>query len=155
MNDYPWEGGIEMSEEAMRSLLESKDNGVLSMGSDNRGYGLPMSYRYDEENDRVVLGFVNAPGSKKQEFAEQTDEATLTVYEYEDVDSWESVVVTGALRRISESDVPDRFTSLFYLQEDDNTGDSRLVDIDEFEREWYELRIDDVAGRHSGWEPGE
>lgn len=150
MTDLPSTAGTEMSEENVRSLLESKGHGVLSMGAGNRGYGLPMTYRYDEENERVILGFVNAPGSKKQEFTATTEEATLTVYDFEDVDAWESVVVTGTIHPVDESDFSDQFVPLFFLEGGDEGDDRRLVDFDEYDRAWYELRIDDVSGRYSG-----
>lgn len=150
MTDLPSKIGMVMSEGAIRSFLESKEHGVLSMGADNRGYGHPVSFRYDEENDRIILGLVNAPGSKKQRFATATEEVTLTVFDYEDVDSWMSVIVTGTIHQLSEADVPDQFATLFYFQEDDATGERRMVDLDEFERVWYELRVGDISGRYSG-----
>jgi nitroimidazol reductase NimA-like FMN-containing flavoprotein (pyridoxamine 5'-phosphate oxidase superfamily) len=150
MADTPPKTGMEMSDKAIRSLLESESHGVLSMGADDRGYGLPMSYSYDAENERVVFGFVNTSDSEKREFATRTEEATLTVYNYEDVDSWESVVVRGQLQEASEADVTEQVTPLFFLHEDE-ASNRRIVDLDEFEREWHELQIDDVTGRHSGW----
>lgn len=142
--------GKEMSEAEARSVLSSEDHGVLSMGIENRGYGLPMAYSYDEEADRLVLGFVSTPESKKQRFATDTEEVTLTVYTYEDVDSWESVIVTGSIEPIPEPDVSDRLIPVFFVEEND-TGDRRFVQFDDFERQWYELHIDDVSGRSSGW----
>lgn len=136
-----------MSAQARRSLLTSQGHGVLSMGDGDHGYGLPMSYRYDRDNDRIVLGFVNRPGSKKQQFATVTETATLTVYDYEDVDSWESVIVTGTLHAIDDATVPERLTPVFFHPDD---GESGMVELDEFERTWYELRIDEISGRHSG-----
>lgn len=143
---------MEMSDGETRSLLDLKSHGVLSMGAESRGYGIPLAYSYDEENDRIILGFVNAPESKKQQFATATEEVTLTVYDYKDIDSWESVIVTGTLHRVTDADFPGRLTPLFFLHEDEDTGERRMVDLDEYDREWYELRIDDISGRYSGWE---
>lgn len=139
-----------MGEEAMLSLLESEGHGVLSMGAENRGYGLPMSYSYEREDDRLVLGFVDGTGSKKSRFASACEEVTLTVYTYDDVDSWKSVIVTGSLRSVDEADVSERFASLFFVAEDDTGDDDRMVQVGESDQEWYELRIDDITGRHSG-----
>lgn len=152
MTELPSKTGAEMSEEAKRSLLESERHGVLSMGAGNRGYGLPVAYRYVEENDHIVLGFVDALGSKKQQFADQSEEVTLTVYNFEDVDSWESVIVTGTIQQVSEEDVPDQLSTLFFFEEDGAASDRRAYDFDEYERTRYELRIEDITGRHTGTE---
>lgn len=139
-----------MSEEATRSLLESKDHGVLCMGTEKRGYGLPLSYSYDGENHRIIVGFVNAPESKKRQFATTAEEVTLTVYNYEEIDSWESVIVTGTIHQIGEPDLPSQLIPLFFQQEDITADGQRWASLDDFEREWYELRIDDISGRYSG-----
>ena len=152
MTELPSKTGAEMSEEAKRSLLESERHGVLSMGAEDRGYGLPVAYRYVQENNHIVLGFVDVPGSKKEQFADETEEVTLTVYNYEDVDSWESVIVTGTIHRVSEEDIPDQFSTLFFFEEDEATSDRRAHDFDEYERTRYELRIEDISGRHTGTE---
>jgi nitroimidazol reductase NimA-like FMN-containing flavoprotein (pyridoxamine 5'-phosphate oxidase superfamily) len=147
MSDRAPKTGTEMSAQARRSLLASQGHGVLSMGDGNHGYGLPISYSYDQDKGRLVFGFVNRPGSKKQQFATATETATLTVYDYEDVDSWESVIVTGTLHSVDDATVPERLTPVFFRRED---GGSGMIDLDEFERNWYELRIDDISGRYSG-----
>lgn len=150
MEEFPWRTGVEMSEGEIRAMLESRGHGVLSLGAKNRGYGVPLSYSLDLENGRLVFGFVDAPNAKKRAFVETSEEATLTVYEYTDVDDWRSVIVTGTLRSISDPDLADHFASLFF-QRDGAAGDSGddMVDLDEFERTWYELRIDDLSGRKS------
>ncbi|MFC6716832.1 pyridoxamine 5'-phosphate oxidase family protein [Natrialbaceae archaeon GCM10025810] len=138
-----------MSDDAVRSVLETNDHGVLSMAAGNRGYGVPMSYGFDEADGRLIVGFVNPPESKKRRFAGETEEVTLTVYDWEDVDSWVSVIATGTIRRLDGADVTGRVLPLFFRREDEETGDDRLVDLDESEREWYELDIDDLSGRSS------
>lgn len=150
MAELPPTIGNEMSDAEIHSLLESKTHGVLSMGAENRGYGIPISYSYEPETDRLVLGFVNAPASKKRQFASATDEVTLTVYNYEDVDSWESVIATGPLQSIDERDVSEQLAPVFFSRMDDDSGGDEWVDLDDVEREWYELEIEDLSGRHSG-----
>ncbi|MFW5919935.1 MAG: pyridoxamine 5'-phosphate oxidase family protein [Halanaeroarchaeum sp.] len=139
-----------MGDAAIRSLLESKDHGVLSMGADNRGYGLPVAFNYDETADRIVIGFVEVPDSKKQKFAADTEEVTLTVYEFEDVDSWKSVVATGTLHRVDDAALSEELYTLFFFREDDETGDREMFDFDEYDRVWYELRIRTLSGLYTG-----
>lgn len=140
-----------MNEQEVRTFLDSNEHGVLSLGVESRGYGFPISYTYDEENHRIVLGFVNAPGSQKQEFATATDEAAFTVYDYEDVDSWTSVIVKGEINPLDEDDtrlsVPDVF---FHQTTDDHDTEDGMVNLDAFDRNWHALRIDTLSGRRSG-----
>lgn len=152
MAKLPSKTGTEMTEEAIQDLLEERGHGVLSMGTGNRGYGVPISFHYDPDGDRIVVGMVKLPESKRSEFAAKTDEATLTVYEYHDVDTWESVIVTGTLHQVDEAEVPGRLTALFFYPEGPET-DGKMIDLDQFERVWYELRITDVSGRYNGERP--
>lgn len=143
-----------MSESQRRSFLESKGHGVLSMGVESRGYGFPISYTYDRGTDRVVMGFANTSGGKKGQFAAETQEVTLNVYDFQDVDSWQSVVVRGTLHEVTDPDISDPPMSVFFLTEDekgDGMGEERrIVDLEEFDRTWFELRIEEISGRHSG-----
>lgn len=143
--------GQEMTEQEAASYLAANDTGVLSLASENSGYGFPISYTYEEGNDRIVLGFAPLSGSKKRAFVTATEEATFTVYTYTDVDSWRSVIATGAIQPVDgEADglaVPD----LFFRRDSDATdADEQLVDLDAYDRTWYELQIDTLSGRHSG-----
>lgn len=139
-----------MSNQEIKSYLSSNDTGVLSLGMENRGYGFPISFTYDPESERIILGFVISPDSKKQTFVTETEEATFTVYSYTDVDSWTSVVVTGPIRAIDEDDNSVRVPNLFFQQpSDDATEEDRMVDLDQFERTWYALQIEGFSGRQS------
>lgn len=150
MTSPPTPPGIEMSARAARSFLASRHTGVLALAAGNRGYGFPVSYTYDEADDRFVFGFVPSPETKKREYADATDEATFTVYTYEDVDSWTSVIATGPIRRIEEDDVNHRVPNLFFRTGDgENPTDGRIVDLDQFERTWFDLYIETVSGRQS------
>jgi hypothetical protein len=51
--------------------------------------------------------------SKKQAFVRESAEVTLTVYNYEDRNAWESVVVTGAIHPVEPEDVSDRSAAGF------------------------------------------
>lgn len=143
MTTAPPQTGGEMSERESRSFLAANDNGVLSLGVGDRGYGFPISYTYDEDADSVVLGFVAEAGSRKREFAAETDHATFTVYEHDDVDAWQSVIVEGAIERV-EADDAYRVPDLFWEGDDD-----QVVNLDAFERTWYELEIATISGRRS------
>jgi nitroimidazol reductase NimA-like FMN-containing flavoprotein (pyridoxamine 5'-phosphate oxidase superfamily) len=138
-----------MDDEVAAAFLDGNDHGVLSLGVDDRGYGFPISYTYDGETDRVVLGFVGAPGSKKRAFATGTDEATLTVFTHDDVDSWRSVVVEGPLRAIGEGDGSHSVPDIVFRRESGDDG-GEIANLDQFDRTWYELRIESITGMSSG-----
>lgn len=147
MSTPPSQTGATMGRDEVEAFLTSQDTGVLSLGVENRGYGFPISYTFHDDADRLVVGFVSSPASKKREFAESAQEATFTVYDYADVDAWRSVIATGPIHAIDVEDVSYSVPDLFFRPED---GDAEMVDLDEFERAWYELEIDELAGRQSG-----
>lgn len=135
--------GQEMSDQEAKSFLATKDNGVLSLGVENDGYGFPIAYSFDDPDDNLVLGFVARPPSKKQVFADETETATFTVYEFGDVDVWRSVIVEGAISRLDD-DSSHRVPDIFYQDDSDE-----IVNLDEFDRTWYELEIESISGRQS------
>lgn len=144
--------GAELSQARRRSLLESKQHGVLSLGADNRGYGLPVAFRFDASNNRIVLGLVALPESKKREFVEVTEEATLTVYNFSDVDVWVSVIVTGTVHPIDATELSSDLLTLFFTgpEHDGDEAADGFHDLTEYDRDLYELRISDISGRYSG-----
>lgn len=139
--------GAEMADAETLSLLESKGHGVLSMGKDDRGYGIPVSFGYDDVDERVLFEFLDVRDSKKRAFATATEEVTLTVYEFEDQRTWTSAVVTGTLRPVEASDLPERAVSSFATQADDAAEELRWAEAEDLERQWYEIRPTDVTGR--------
>lgn len=141
--------GEEMDKKECDSFLTSRGHDVLSMGVENEGYGVPILFGYDEEDSRIILEFVNTPESKKKSNVTETEQVTPTVYNYEDLESWESVIVTGTIHHLDAAEVSDRFASLFFAQADDAAGDRRWKDRGDIEREWYEIRITEVSGRRS------
>ena len=147
--------GEPMTDDQVVSLLRSQGHGVLSLGAEDRGYGVPVSYAYDDDAERVVLEFVNVGESKKQAFAEAAEEVTLTVYTYQDAEAWESVVLTGTLHPIDETAVADRSAARFFAQADDVAGDLRWTEAEGVERRWYEIRQTEATGRHGGTLPHE
>lgn len=150
MANPPQKIGTEISEAATASFLAAHHTGVLSLGVENRGYGFPISYTCDQENRRLILGLVTLEGSKKRTFMDDTAEATFSVYTYEEADSWQSVTVTGPIRHVDADDSTHRVPTLFFLPEsNDFTDDGQMVDLDEFERTWYELEIKTLTGRNS------
>lgn len=151
MTDKGPQVGKTMDEQTIASVLDSTDTGVLSLGSNHRGYGFPVSFAYDEANGRILFGFTASPESRKQEFARDTDEATLTVYTYEDVDAWMSVIARGSIHLLEADSDTGQVPNLFFeFERDETPGTDEMAHLDTVGRQWYELDIEGLSGRHSG-----
>jgi len=136
----PWYGKT-MGEHEIKEFLNDQATGVLSLSNDGRAYGIPVSFAFDEETGRVIMDLGFAEGSKKRTFIETTKEVCLTVYDWQSPTEWRSVVVTGPLTRLDETNVDDEIQSWYYDVAKDI--DIQKGDID---LEWYELTADDVSG---------
>jgi len=142
--------GQSMVREETVDFLQSQGHGTLCLASANRGYGIPMSYSYDEDSERLILELIYVGESKKRQFLQDADKVTLTTYEHQDVETWASVVVTGEIHELSRDEVSERYAALFFSEAEDAAGDLRWINLEDFEREWYALEIEDLTGRHSG-----
>lgn len=145
--------GQSMVREEATAFLEAQGHGTLCLAAENRGYGIPMSYGYDDENDRLVMELVCTDESKKRQFLQAAEEVTLTTYDHRDRETWASVVVTGTVHELPEEDVSERYAALFFNQAEDAAGELRWADLKTFDREWYELRIEELTGRYGGRMP--
>jgi len=103
--DFAQHNRIEMSTEEIDRLLREEGVGVLSLADDGVAYGIPLSFGYDAERERLYFVFLR-PGesSKKTEFAERTARASFAIWNAPSRDEWESVVVDGELRRVDDGD---------------------------------------------------
>ncbi len=136
----PWYGK-RMGEHEITEFLTEQATGVLALSKDRRAYGIPMSFAYDEETDRAFMDLGFADESKKRAFLETTDEVCLTVYEWNSPHDWRSVVATGPMQQVDETDVHDDIKSWYYevAKDIDVSGGS-------IELGWYVLDAEDVSG---------
>jgi nitroimidazol reductase NimA-like FMN-containing flavoprotein (pyridoxamine 5'-phosphate oxidase superfamily) len=139
--------GQEMSESETMALLETKGHGVLSIAKDDRAYGIPVSFGYDESEGRFLFEFLNLGESKKQQFVSSSEEVTLTVYEYNDQQTWKSGIVTGTIHSIDAANLSERSVSSFALQAEDGAEEVRWAEADKLERQWYQLQPSAITGR--------
>lgn len=137
--------GNQMTAEELDEALRELTHGTLSLARDDEAYGVPISFGYDGE--RVFLYLIQfGDQSKKIEFCEQTETASLTAYEANSRFDWKSVVVTGTLHDLDDDDLDHMeevmndnawHPSLYANARDQTmTGIRRL-----------ELRIDSATGR--------
>ncbi|RDZ65764.1 pyridoxamine 5'-phosphate oxidase [Haloferax sp. Atlit-12N] len=142
--DFAQHNRIEMPSEEIDRLLREEGVGVLSLADDGVAYGIPLSFGYDAERERLYFVFLR-PGesSKKTEFAERTARASFAVWNAPSRDEWESVVVDGELRRVDDGDW-DRVCDVL----EDNAWYPTLFSETEPMQDilGWELRIDSRSG---------
>jgi nitroimidazol reductase NimA-like FMN-containing flavoprotein (pyridoxamine 5'-phosphate oxidase superfamily) len=130
-------------------VLAAKGHGVLALARDDEAYGVPVSYGYDEAEDRVVFQFLYDRESKKRQFVEAGGIVTLTVTEWTSPEEWRSVIVTGELQRVPDAEVSDRLAAVFFEQAEHAAPAARRSGRASLTREWYQLATDEVTGRTS------
>lgn len=130
-----------MSDDEVAAFLDEQANGVLSLATEDRGYGIPMSFAFDEPNDRLLMDMGFGEGSKKREFLASTIEATLTTYDWVGTNNWASVVVTGTIHEVPEEDIDEATASWYQELATDIDVAGPVEDL-----QWYELKIEDVSG---------
>lgn len=133
--------GHTMTDDEVAAFLNEQAHGVLSLAQDGRAYGIPMSFAYDESNDRLLMDMGFAAESKKRGFLDGTDEATLTTYDWVGPTNWASAVAVGSIHRIPEGDL-DATTASWYQEVASDIDVAGSVE----ELRWYELRIAELTG---------
>ncbi len=88
--------GLEIAE-----FLGSRWTGVLALAREDLGYGIPVSYAYDEAGGDVFFRFGYGSESQKRTFVEASERASFVVYDETD-DGWKSVVARGPLEPLAE-----------------------------------------------------
>lgn len=97
--------GTPMDTDDIDDLLESNGWGVLSLARDDEPYSIPVSFGYDGED--VYIAFLeDSPDGKKFDFAGEGKTARLLVTDIGSRFDWQSIAVTGPLRRV-DRDTPD------------------------------------------------
>lgn len=125
--------GIEITE-----FMQDQQTGVLSMGKDDEGYGIPVSFAYDDADPAVYLRLGYGPNSQKREFVEATDRVSLAVYDHTD-EGWKSVVVEGEIEHLTESTLE---SSVLESVRDLEIPFVRVFDRDSDQLEFRIARID-------------
>ncbi len=133
-----------MTADDTEAFLTEQASGVLCLADDRRAYGVPVAFAYDAGGERAVLDLGFAPGSKKREFIETTDEVCLTAYEWSATRDWKSVVMTGTLAELDDDAVDDETEAWFHTVATDIDAEERDLTL-----QWYELRVEELSGCRS------
>jgi uncharacterized protein len=123
--------------------LQTNDVGVLALANDGAAYAVPVSFHFDGSS--LYLRLADDGLSKKAAYVSETSEACFVIYGVEPPDGSWSVVITGLLRELPDSE-RDAFDDAAL---NDEFFDLRLFDeeIDEVAFELYEFQVSEITGR--------
>ena len=135
-----------MSDSAVEAFLRDQGTGVLSLATDNRAYGVPVSFAY-LGSDRCLLDLGFGPNSTKRTMIEATETACLTAHEWTSPVRWQSVVMFGLLEERDALD-PDEEQRFF-----DQAADVEIsvfgASPETVELRWFDFRIEEITGREA------
>lgn len=143
--------GDVMDKEAIAEYLERTGVGTLAMGDETGGYGIPMAFGYDRDNKRAIFQLSFGEDSLKEQFITDGARMSLSVFDWEAYDDWRSVVARGSFHRIPEEDntVP---AGIFASYSKIASPEVFREELKHLDFDWFELRIDDLTGRHMSGE---
>jgi len=99
------EYGMEpMSDTNIRGFLSSRNVGVLGLPTDDVPMLRPLSFWYDGD-DAIYFVYVLGSESRKHDLSRAVDAARFLVYSVETAFNWRSVLLTGSLSEVPESEL--------------------------------------------------
>ena len=98
------EYGMErMDDDEIAQFLATQKTGVLGLPSDGGPYLVPITYGYDGDS-RVFFTFVLGASSRKEALSDRAESATFLVFRVDSMFVWESVLLSGAIAPLPESE---------------------------------------------------
>lgn len=85
------------------AFLSSQRTGVLGLPTRENPYLLPLTFGYDDDS-RLFFTYVLGARSRKQELTERAERATFLVYSVDSMFVWESVMLTGSISELPQSE---------------------------------------------------
>jgi nitroimidazol reductase NimA-like FMN-containing flavoprotein (pyridoxamine 5'-phosphate oxidase superfamily) len=138
----------DMTTEEMGALLLRLDFGHLGCTRDGHPYVVPMHYAYDGQD----LYFFTTEGTKT-EFIAANSEVCFQVEEITDSSNWQSVMVIGAARKLTEPDEAEHAMQLITERNETLTPALNKTDIGAWHRQShiaiYRVRTGAIYGRQT------
>lgn len=97
--------GLErMTDEAITEFLDAHSLGVLGLPTDDVPYMLPLSYAHDD--GRLYFTYLLGESSRKESLTATSRRGRFLVYDAETMFRWQSVMLTGDITELPESEWP-------------------------------------------------
>lgn len=98
--------GLEaMDDDAIEAFLASQSVGVLGLPTAGVPYMVPLSYAYGDGS--LYFTYLLGTSSQKGTLTAQSQRGRFLVYDVETMFRWKSVMLTGDLREVPESEWPE------------------------------------------------
>ena len=141
---------VRMDEDQIRGFLSSQSVGVLGLPTDGAPSMRPLSYWFDEES-RLYFIYVLGSESRKAALSTQTDVARFLVYRADTMFNWQSVLLTGTISEVPESERQAVEDVMDLRRRPDALEQASAVE----ETKLYRFEIDEQVGiEHIGLPPG-
>ena len=142
-------GLAEMDVGEIRNFLTSQKMGVLGLPGEDGPYLLPLSYGYDGDR-RLYFTYLLGAESRKEALTENADAATFLVHKVDTMYNWESVLLSGTIDAVPESEWDGLDETLRHAWRPSLFETATLSGSVKL----YEFRIDDRTGiKHQGLPP--
>ncbi|MFD1565608.1 pyridoxamine 5'-phosphate oxidase family protein [Haloarchaeobius amylolyticus] len=146
LSDY---GMDRMTDDEIRGFLSNQNVGVLGLPTENVPVMRPLFFWYDGEA-RVYFLYVLGSESQKEDLSDRADAAQFLVYNVDTPFMWTSVLLTGPISDIPESEresVEDAMDMQWRPDLFERAGASENTKL-------YQLQIEDQVGlTHRGLPP--
>lgn len=136
---------VSMDDDELYAFLGREGTGVLSFARDDESYSLPVSYGFDDGNERFYIRLGFGTDSEKARFKDATARVSFVVYSHTD-EGWKSVVARGRLEEVTEAAVDGDLVRAL------RKSDIPLVTIfdqplRELDFQLHRLVVDELTGR--------
>lgn len=142
-------GLAEMDDSEIQGFLSSQKTGVLGLPEENGPYLLPLSFGYDGDS-RLYFTYLLGSTSRKERLSGSADAASFLVFKVDTMYNWESVLLSGTIAPVPESewdDLEEVLNDAWRPSLFETATLSGAVKV-------YEFRIDDRTGiKHQGLPP--
>jgi nitroimidazol reductase NimA-like FMN-containing flavoprotein (pyridoxamine 5'-phosphate oxidase superfamily) len=93
-----------MSDDQIREFLLEQGVGVLALAGAGVPYVLPMSFGYDGGRTLYFRFLLFGDETRKETLSDRAGRASFTTYSVESKFEWRSVILTGELRAVPDSE---------------------------------------------------
>jgi nitroimidazol reductase NimA-like FMN-containing flavoprotein (pyridoxamine 5'-phosphate oxidase superfamily) len=145
------EYGMEpMSDANIRSFLSSRSTGVLGLPTGAEPMLRPLSFWFDGA-ESLYLVYVLGGESRKHDLSREVDTARFLVYSAETPFNWRSVLLTGSLSEVPDSELAPILDEMDIRWRPDIFERASVAEPTAL----YRFEIDEQAGiKHLGLPPG-